>query len=197
MEARILGLSGPARAGKSSLAHLLTEYGGYRQIAFATPIKKIVADLVGRTPEELEISKDYPLELLGGRTPREAMQTLGDWGRKAIADSLWVDRAIASAMPLIETGDRVVFTDVRIQNEAQAIANLGGFIIRVARDSLPEASGRDHDTEIPLPPSLIDGTVWNVGSELETYRQAEELIERFSRWHRPVREQQFAEPTAG
>ena len=73
--------------------------------------------------------KEFPSDILNGLTPRYAMQTIGtDWGRKMIGDSLWVN-AWRNTLPK----GNIVVDDVRFENEADAVRELGGLVVRLTR----------------------------------------------------------------
>lgn len=160
---RVIGFCGPIGCGKSTAARILMERYGYRRERFADPLKAMLAAL-GLSPEELDgPAKEAPAALLGGRTPRHAMQTLGtEWGRQLIDPDLWV-----RAWELRVGGywrrfhAPVVSDDVRFGNEVAAIRAMGGLVVRIERPAPPPgadappspASGRGEETAAyPLVP---------------------------------------------
>jgi hypothetical protein len=60
---------------------------------------------------------------------RKFLQRLGDGGRQVFGEDFWVDRLMERA----RSYDRVVIPDVRYPNEAAAIQELGGVVIRIDR----------------------------------------------------------------
>lgn len=131
---RIIGLTGLAGAGKSTAAGMLQQQHGFRLVKFADPLKNMLKTL-GLTHREIEGDrKGLPCKLLGGRSPRYAMQTLGtDWGRSLISDDLWVNVWRARAKELLLDGHPVVCDDCRFENEASVIKDLGGEIWNIRR----------------------------------------------------------------
>lgn len=151
----IVGICGPARAGKDTLARVLIGMG-YVKDSFAAPIRNYVAQLCGLTLDQLELVKDFPSDALAGKTPRYAMQTLGtEWGRKLIAQDLWINYLMRRA-----TGQRLVVPDIRFENEAQAIIKQGGIILKVVRPGV-EIVESTHASEAGIPDSLVDHTFVN------------------------------------
>jgi hypothetical protein len=74
----------------------LVNHRGFARVRFAGPLKAMMAAL-GCTNAEIDGDrKEVPCDLLGGKSPRWAMQTLGtEWGRKLIGDDL-VDSSLAT-----------------------------------------------------------------------------------------------------
>lgn len=61
-------------------------------------------------------------------------KTLQWWGtdiRRAQKDSYWVDRLLDQVVPALEADTSVLVTDVRFPNEADALLDIGGFVIRL------------------------------------------------------------------
>ena len=154
----LIGLCGYKRSGKSTVAGLLQDGFGFHVESFAAPIRRVVAHILGLHEHELERAKQDPVEWLDGLTPRHLMQTLGtEWGR-AQHRELWVrsvfrrmDHAQRAAGPARLSW---VVHDVRFPNEARAIRERGGYVVRVCRGEPPEADS--HESERPLPPGLVD-----------------------------------------
>ena len=130
----VLALAGRAGAGKSTLAAELVAQHGYTLLKFAAPLKSMLAAL-GLSEEEIEgARKESPSALLGGATPRYAMQTLGtEWGRSLINADLWVHAWRRQAEQILADGGRVVVDDCRFFNELDAVLQLGGVAVRLLR----------------------------------------------------------------
>lgn len=133
-----IGIMGAKGSGKTTLRKLIcaSPYA-YKPHNFADPIKMMLAS-IGLTTAELNGDmKENPNEsILGGKTPREAMQTLGtDWGREMIDEDIWVNiwkMLIARHGPVT----CIIADDVRFQSEADVILNRGGMLIEVQREGL-------------------------------------------------------------
>lgn len=154
----LLGIAGRAGAGKSTAAQVLVDAGWHR-VKFADPLKDMLRAL-GLPDRHIEGDlKEVPCALLGGRTPRYAMQTLGtEWGRNLIAQTLWLDLAQRRIENAISAGRSVVVDDVRFPNEAALLRRLGGSVLRIDRDG---AGAGAHCSETVLPADLVytnDGT---------------------------------------
>ena len=152
----VIGIAGHRGSGKSAAAAVLVEHGFVRQ-RFAQPLKDMLK-AVGLTDEHVDGSlKETPCELLGGATPRHAMQTLGtEWGRELLHPDLWIIlwRSRARSTPL------VVVDDVRFPNEVEAVRAEGGTIWRVNR---PGCDGDGHISESYISGFVVDCEIDNSG----------------------------------
>lgn len=156
----IIGLTGYAGAGKSAAAAILAE-NGWGRAKFAAPLKNMLRCLLlgqGLTTREVERMiegdlKEVPSDLLCGRSPRQAMQTLGtEWGRTCIGDTLWIDAALRGF------SGPTVFDDCRFQNEADAIRARGGVVMRIYRPGVGPVNGHISEAQV-----IPDWTIENVG----------------------------------
>lgn len=138
MRETIIGLTGLAGSGKSTVANYLVEQHGFTKLAFAGPLKKMLRTLnpyLAASPVAM-VGEDEPLRLndllsvmdenalkksSAGAEYRRLMQILGTECIRAIDPDFWTKAAIAQ-MP--EEQGRYVFDDVRFPNEAQVILEL-------------------------------------------------------------------------
>lgn len=161
----LVGLCGAARCGKSSAAAALAEQhaaAGCREVTFAGPIREFTRGLLGVDAAAFEAIKDAPHPLFAGKTPRFAMQTLGtEWGRDTVSGTLWIDACMREVGALRGAGVPVVVSDVRFEDEARAIREAGGTVVRIHRPSLPSIAPGDrcHVSERGIPDHLVD-VVW-------------------------------------
>lgn len=156
MTGRLIAFTGPAGSGKSTAADALVEVG-WTRVKFADPLKDMVRAFYRACgidhPPYIEARiegdlKEEPDPFLRGQTPRWAMQTLGtEWGRNLIAEDIWTEAFIQRAGSLMSRDVDVVVDDCRFENEAEAIARLGGRVVRIlGRDGglgMSHASERD------------------------------------------------------
>lgn len=160
MPRKIVLLTGHAGSGKTTIA-MHMGCMGYSRVRFAEPLKCMLRSL-GLTKEELDgHTKETPCELLGGKTPRHAMQTLGtEWGRNLIDPDLWT-RAWQKVVH--EVGGDIVVDDCRFPNEVAAAREVGDVsVFRLVREGagLSGAAG-SHVSEKLLP---FDFVILNNGS---------------------------------
>lgn len=174
---RLIGFSGYARAGKDTAVQVLhTE--GYQRVAFADIMRDFlytlnpvvgedsrkdsymrVADVIDR------VGWDGYKESYWGKEIRELMQRLGtDCGRNLLGDNIWVDSAFSNLDP----DGRYAFADCRFVNEANAIRERGGLVIRIERPGIGPANA--HPSETSLDGYDFDHVVQNNDSH-EVLRQ--------------------------
>jgi hypothetical protein len=129
----VLAFTGLAGSGKSTAAAHLVNAHGFARVRFAGPLKDMMRAL-GLTEDEIEGHlKEQPCALLGGKTPRFAMQTIGtEWGRDTLGPDLWI-RAWQAAVDKLPAGQSVVVDDCRFPNEAAAVRANGGALVRLDR----------------------------------------------------------------
>lgn len=137
--AGVVAFTGKAGSGKSTAAdHLVAR--GWSRVKFADPLKDMIRALLassGMQAAEIERRiegdlKERPEPVLGGRTPRYAMQTIGtEWGRDIMVPDLWIGIARARILQHLQAGRDVVIDDCRFENEADLINELGGLIVEV------------------------------------------------------------------
>lgn len=165
---RLIGLSGPMGAGKSTAARILQELTGLPIVPFAGPLKAML-EAAGVPPRNLygtPADKAEPLAMLCGESARHAMQTLGTEWRDTIGRDLWLRMWEAKA------GARgAIADDVRFTHEADAIRAWGGIVINVTRPGCaPSAAHASELCAVPFdfevtndgPPEYIRAQLRNV-----------------------------------
>lgn len=126
----LIGIAGPARAGKDTLAsYMLDNLGSdWSRSSFADPIKSMLKAIGVDCSDDKKavVSDDY------GVTPRHMMQTLGtEWGRNLIDGDIWV-----KAFARLNAGKCVIVPDVRFENEADLVREHGVLIHLVGRGGI-------------------------------------------------------------
>lgn len=145
----VIGLSGFAGAGKSTVAEYLVRQHGFVRLSFAAAVKDITASafawdrhrLEGATPQDRawrEQPDPFWSERMGKPfTPRYALQYIGtDVFRLHVLPTLWADLVVAkirSAGP----DTNIVIDDVRFVNEREALRKEGATFVVLRRDTFP------------------------------------------------------------
>ena len=153
---KIIGLAGPKGVGKSTYANQLVfdmyktrEWSdAIRIISFASPLKEMLGCIVHKDYIE---DKERVIPNLGV-SARHCLQTLGtEWGRNLISDSIWID----ITRHRIEESDAKIFIidDVRFDNEAEMIRDMGGEVWKLSRSGVNEDDA--HISESGVSDNLI------------------------------------------
>lgn len=93
---------------------------------------------------------------------RELLQRLGTQvGRELFGENFWVEQLFRRAHREGKL-DRLVITDCRFENEAHAVLDRGGIVVRVARPGVGPVNA--HESDRGLPDHLVTETVSNDGT---------------------------------
>jgi hypothetical protein len=156
----IIGLSGYARSGKDTVANVLINQYGFERVAFADPIRDMlvfvnpILENGSRLNEEL---RDIGWENLKLRSEvRRLLQELGMAGREIMGNDIWI---ISFLKKLEDPNVHYVVTDVRFENEAVMIKQLGGQLWRIERESVGPVNG--HVSELELNTWDFDRVIHN------------------------------------
>lgn len=113
------------------------------------------------------------------REIRRLQQVLGtEVGRSVLSPTIWVDTGMAEVARHRRDLSSVVVTDCRFDNEAEAIREAGGKVVRVVRPSLP-APTDSHASESGISEYLVDREIVN-GGTLDDLRAAAEELARWA-----------------
>lgn len=174
----IIGISGYARSGKDTAAAALVA-AGWEQRSFAAKLKAFLyavnplipmpdgtgflrlASLVDAIGWERAKDEHPEVRALLQRTGTEA-------GRRVLYEDVWVDAALRCL------GDTpVVLADCRFLNEADAIRERGGQIVRIDRPGVGPATDKDgkvHVSEVGLDGYDFDHLIVNNGTVEDLHR---------------------------
>jgi hypothetical protein len=92
-------------------------------------------------------------------------------GREVLWDNVWVDAAMAS----LPAGRPAVFTDARFPNEAEAIRDAGGYLVRVTRPGFERAPDA-HISETALDDYRHDFYITNDGTLDDLKRKVRAVV---------------------
>lgn len=159
----LIGLTGLKGSGKSTAASILEEHG-YIHKRMAGPLKAMLK-VLGLSEAQIDGGlKETPSALLGGKTPRHAMQTLGtEWGRNCISPDLWVNSMEQELTQKHKVYPRSLFVidDIRFPNEVAMVQRLGGKIWRIDRAGIASDL---HASEAHIPHLIVDIVLQNNGT---------------------------------
>jgi len=136
---KLVGLCGVAGSGKNTLADEMTKNLGYEQRALAEPIRRslyalnpdvVKSDGTIERVQEIVDSIGWDEAKRKHTEIRELLQKFGtEAGRDVHGENVWVDALFNNFH-----GEKLVVTDVRFPNEAKAIQDRGGIIVRITRE---------------------------------------------------------------
>jgi hypothetical protein len=165
----LIGLAGYARSGKDTLADYLVVFHDYKKVAFAEPMREALVRLnptieVGnfKLAKLATAVNVFGWEELKGMSPdiRGLMQRLGtEVGREMFGQNFWVEQTMKR---VAEISGNCVVSDVRYPNEAQAIRDAGGIVIKIDRQGVKAAN--EHSSENALADFEFDIVLRNDGT---------------------------------
>lgn len=133
----LIGFNGYARSGKDTLAALLVCEFGYRRIAFADKLRSFTEAVNPHVASRVaEVGWD------AAKMDPEVRQVLRDYGAAArdhIHPNVWIFSALGGEC----SEDHIVVSDVRFPNEADAIKERGGRLVRIERAGVGPANDID------------------------------------------------------
>lgn len=160
----LIGLVGQKGSGKSTAANALCKHRDTVRLPFAGRLKAMLKVLeLPAACLDTPLLKERKYHMLGDKTPRFCMQTLGDWGRNIHPD-FWIWQWQFEALEGIKIGNHIICDDVRFPNEARAIKGLGGKLVRISRDLSKQTSDL-HPSEVEQSTIPVDITFHNNKSE--------------------------------
>lgn len=176
----LIGMGHQTGVGKDTAARGIRAYLPWINVEvrkFAFDLKQI-AYLMFRCygmqePDYYELHREERTKPLPGinKTPLELMIEVGAKGREIFED-VWRDMAFVD---LPERG-LCIFTDVRGLNEAEAIRERGGLLLKIVRPDAPSTQALDHmiPEDYPWHEVLV-----NDGAPQELGMKAAEAVKRF------------------
>lgn len=168
----IIGLSGYAQSGKDTVADYLMAEHGFIRRAFADNIRRMLYDvnpMIGHEPLQVKVDVDGWDKAKQDPIVRRMLQVLGVSARENIHQDVWINAALDRVL-----NDRIVITDVRFINEAEAIRDRGGEIWRVVRPGVNAVNS--HVSETQLDNYKFDQYLVNDGSITDLHNQVLNLI---------------------
>lgn len=151
-QVKIIAFAGPKGAGKTTFAKVFVSRGAVRT-RFADVLKRMLLQLPGITEDHVDGSKkEVPLESYGGRTARDLMVWLGEGLRELCGSDIWVRlwQDVVKNLP----NRTIVVDDLRYENEAKAIHELGGVVMEIRRSGTQYNPSQG--SERGLPSSCVD-----------------------------------------
>ncbi|HCE39704.1 MAG: hypothetical protein CL549_15875 [Alcanivorax sp.] len=188
---KLIAFAGRAGSGKNTAARGLSAHYETSELAMADPLYDALGALIGLSPFDdndlrtLCEDRDFKRaahKALGGLSPREALQQLGDWVRSSLGQDFLLRRA-EERLAILEDFqfqvDLAVVTDVRTEREAAWVREHGGLLIHVSRADQSQGTGEDvpaHSTENPLTLAQGDAYVFNNGTVEDLHAAVHQVV---------------------
>lgn len=179
----IVGLSGKKRSGKDTFAQVLVDEFGFTRVAFADALKETVLRLnpiVDAFNTGAWVATTRLADVVGGegwekaKERPEVRRLLQEHGLaiREVMPSFWIDAAMKKA----DEFERVVLTDVRFPNEADAVGE--GLLIRIDRPALMTFD--EHLSETALDDyGNFDEYVLNSGTVEDLHEKARAIMRSY------------------
>lgn len=123
----IIALVGPKQVGKTTVASAIQTEFGYTRMRFADTLKAMLG-VMGLDREHIDGNKkELPLDVLGGKSARFAMVTLGTEWRDMIDKSLWANLLVRKVQDMAQNSEyetrcmNIVIDDMRFPHELAAL----------------------------------------------------------------------------
>jgi len=162
---QIIALTGAKGVGKTTIAREIEarDWGNRCILSFAEPLRRMVSQLIPMSLMTDPDRKEQPLEWMGGKSPRQLLQSLGtDWGRDMVSETIWID-AMRRMIP-DQSFDVIIIDDCRFENEAQMVRDMGGIVVGLERDGI--AYTGEHKSETPVQAdAIIDASVIDLAGD--------------------------------
>jgi molybdopterin-guanine dinucleotide biosynthesis protein len=164
---RVIAFTGKKRSGKTSLVSaFMAEVGDMGYTAVRVGFKQALLDQVKtHFPDFLRAeTKTWGIELddvdrLLEEKPGNIRQFLQNYGTDLFRNqdaNYWTNKWVTSVLDM--PVDFVLVDDLRFMNEAAAVKNLGGVIIRIKRPSVGDSDTHQSETEMDLIPADFEIT---------------------------------------
>ena len=186
----VIGIKGKAGSGKDTVSDYLVANHNFKKVSFSTALKKVCAIITGWPLEcmygdtkEAREFRETVVHPMFGMTCRQLMQTIGtEVFRNHFDADIWVKLAKREAEDLMAAGYNVVFADVRFENEAATVRNLGGKIFHLIRPISQENFLMSQTTSMHVSEQYFetDGeiTVHNSGTLEQLYKNIDNALSK-------------------
>jgi hypothetical protein len=147
---KIVALLGVSGSGKSIVARRLLA-SGFQRVRFGDAARDMLSGGFGCTPHEIDgDQRNIPQTRFGGMTVQNLMQSLThDWGRGGVHSDIWANewrRRVSLLRPPLPGHKILVLSDdLQRPNEAAAVREAGGIVVRITRPGyVPANPGAFH-----------------------------------------------------
>jgi dephospho-CoA kinase len=199
----IIAIAGKIGSGKNTVGDIiqkicLTNEGPtFEQKSFAGKLKQIASLLTGIPVEKFE-DQEFKKTLLGpewgtvSTNPLNAIPVFGDvrflhlmsvrellqkLGTEAMRDGLHKNVWVNALFSDVSLEDNIIITDMRFENEMEAVKERGGITIRVVRPvEKSKTTARLHPSETSLDSAEFDYEIINDGEIVDLIEKVKEIL---------------------
>ena len=184
---KLIGITGLKRSGKDTCGSFLIDNYDYIRYSFAGALKKACSEIFMFDYEQTEGSKKETFDDRWNINPRKVFQRFGTEifrdslekffpEMKHLKKNFWIYRFKIWYQEQVKQNPnvKIVVTDVRFQNEADIIKELGGVIIKVTRKNLK--NNDSHASEINILNINADYDIKNDSSIEDYYKNLKSIL---------------------
>jgi adenylate kinase family enzyme len=179
----LIAFTGRAGSGKDTAADFLTREYGFHKTAFAAALKASARSKFGLSEWHTDTEEGKRTFIPAwGMTVRRLLQVEGtEATRNFYGTDFWVKRWEMTYRVLQDSGiENIVVVDCRFEEEAQAILELGGYVIEITRPD-PTQTGlvgaeAAHSSEAGVSKDLLDFSISNDGSQEDLFRKVRNIM---------------------
>jgi len=179
----IIAVTGLKRSGKNTVSSYISEKYGFKEYAFAQPIKDVCGYLFNWTPERIENEKEV-IDPTWGISPRQILQWMGTEAfqyslpafskgfLETVGRNFWVKKF--EQVYLKEKGNFII-SDFRFYHEQEALRKYNAVTIKVIRNSV---QGNDlHESERYIRDMECMYSIMNNGTKEDLYKEVDKIME--------------------
>ena len=168
----LIGLIGNKRVGKSTFADYIVDNKGFKTIAFADPIKEGVKIMFDLTEEQVNGDLKEVVDKRWGLTPRQFLQTVGtDLCRNTFGQDVWIKRMKMEIEKKMSEKSDIIVSDIRFPNEAEAVKEMGGILIKIENPRIQKPNDSGHISEKLIDQIKYDKLIINDKNTVEQYHK--------------------------
>lgn len=177
-----IALAGPAGVGKDTVAQILVRDHGYKRLAFADELKRVLMEV---NPTVGMGGLREMVEALGweeAKVHTEVRRLLQEFGMamRGVDERIWI-RALDEIIRWVDADTPVVITDVRMPNELAYAKTIGLFTVHLDRPGVrTDAGWRKHPSETGLD-GLLDEFDLTFNGDWTAHSVVDELLEHMNK----------------
>jgi hypothetical protein len=158
---QLVGITGRAGSGKDTVADYLCSTHGFLKLSFAGPLKAMLAIIDMPEPVDRAL-KEQPIPGFDFSW-REAAQKLGTEFGRGLDPDIWT-KIMERKLAHFADDVRIVFSDVRFENEAAMIRKLGGKVLHITGRAAELGANAGHASEAGILREPGDPVIHNEAS---------------------------------